>query len=149
MKRITSLLFLGILFAIVAAGCSSKLDGENWKLDKKHKPLPDFVLNTSDKIKETYVMAATYPEVVASVPCYCGCTVEGHKSNLDCFVDQVGGENAVEEWDSHGISCDTCIDIARDAVEMHLDGKSPKKIYDLITKKYEDFGDPTPTPEPK
>jgi cytochrome c-type biogenesis protein CcmH/NrfF len=32
---------------------------------------------------------------------------------------------------------------------MNLSGKSPKKIYDLIVKKYGDFGDPTPTPEPK
>jgi len=32
---------------------------------------------------------------------------------------------------------------------MHLDGKSPKDIYKLITAKYKDLGDPTPTPEPK
>jgi hypothetical protein len=32
---------------------------------------------------------------------------------------------------------------------MHLDGKSPKKIYDLIMTKYGNAGDPTPTPEPK
>jgi hypothetical protein len=104
MKRITSLLFLGILFAIMAAGCSSKLSDETWKLDKKHTPLPDFVLNTSEKIQETYVMAATYPEVVAQVPCYCGCENDGHKSNLDCFIKGMGPENAVEEWDSHGIA---------------------------------------------
>lgn len=102
MKRITTLLFLGILFAIVAAGCSSKF--EELKLDKKHSPLPDYVLNTSEKIQETYVMAATYPEVVAQVPCYCGCAMDGHKSNLDCFIGQVGEENAVEEWDAHGIA---------------------------------------------
>jgi hypothetical protein len=104
MKRITSLLFLGILFAIIAAGCSSKLNDQSWKLDKKHSPLPDFVLNTSEKIQETYVMAATYPEVVAQVPCYCGCVNDGHKSNLDCFIKGMGTENAVEEWDSHGIA---------------------------------------------
>lgn len=32
---------------------------------------------------------------------------------------------------------------------MHLNGKSPEKIYKLITEKYEDLGEPTPTPEPK
>jgi hypothetical protein len=32
---------------------------------------------------------------------------------------------------------------------LHLDGKSPKKIYELITGKYGNAGDPTPTPEPK
>jgi len=104
MKRITSLLFLFILLAIVAAGCGSKLDDESWKLDKKHQPLPDYVLNSSEIIQETYIMASTYPEVVASVPCYCGCVNDGHKSNLDCFVQSVGEGNAVEQWDSHGIS---------------------------------------------
>ncbi len=103
MKRIASLLFLGIVMAIVAAGCSSKIEG--LQLDKKHKPLPDYVLNSSEKIQETYVMAATYPEVLAQVPCYCGCyTSDGHESNLDCFVDQFGDNKAVSEWDSMGIS---------------------------------------------
>jgi rRNA processing protein Krr1/Pno1 len=41
------------------------------------------------------------------------------------------------------------VNIAREAVDMHLQGKSPKEIYNLITTKYEDLGDPTPTPAPK
>ncbi|MBO0960776.1 hypothetical protein J1P26_13815 [Neobacillus sp. MM2021_6] len=103
MKRITSLLFLFILIAIAAAGCSSKMDDVT--LDKKHTPLPDYVLNSSEKIQETYILASTYPEVVAQVPCYCGCFAQdGHKSNLDCFIDQMGSNNAVKEWDSMGIS---------------------------------------------
>lgn len=32
---------------------------------------------------------------------------------------------------------------------MHQDGKSAKEIYHLITEKYKDAGEPTPTPEPK
>jgi hypothetical protein len=104
MKRITSLLFLFILIAIVAAGCSSKLDDKVWSLDKKHQPLPDYVLNSSDKIQETYVMAAENPEVVAQVPCFCGCVADGHKSNLDCFIKGMETDNAVEEWDAHGIA---------------------------------------------
>jgi Protein of unknown function with PCYCGC motif len=104
MKRMTTFFFLFILLAIVAAGCSSKLDDQSWKVDKKHTPLPDFVLNSSEKVQETYIMASTYPEVVAQVPCYCGCVADGHKSNLDCFVKSVGDDNAVQEWDTHGIS---------------------------------------------
>ncbi|MCL6571405.1 MAG: PCYCGC domain-containing protein, partial [Bacillus sp. (in: Bacteria)] len=39
------------------------------------------------------------------VPCYCGCGVsDGHKSNLDCFIDQFGNDNAVVEYDSMGIA---------------------------------------------
>jgi len=104
MKRMFSLVFLLTIVIVIAAGCGSKLKDQKWTLDKKHQPLADFVLNSSEKVQETYIMAAKYPEVVASVPCYCGCAADGHKSNLDCFVKQMGAENAVEEWDSHGIS---------------------------------------------
>jgi hypothetical protein len=31
---------------------------------------------------------------------------------------------------------------------MHLSGKSPKDIYHLISEKYKDLGDSTPTPAP-
>jgi Protein of unknown function with PCYCGC motif len=147
MKRRASLLFICILLVGIAAGCSTTK--VKWTLDKKHQPFPDYVLNSSAKVRETYIMASKYPKVVASVPCFCGCLVEGHKNNMNCFIQKMGKNNAVEQWDSHGISCDICINIAQDAVQMHLDGKNPKEIYHLITEKYKDMGDPTPTPEPK
>jgi len=103
MKRITSVLLSALLLAGVASGCSS--NKEKLVLDKKHKPLPDYVLNSTEKVQETYIMASKYPQVLASVPCYCGCYKEqGHESNLDCYVDKLGPGNAVEEWDSMSIS---------------------------------------------
>jgi hypothetical protein len=101
--KFTSLLLTGILTVGFVSGCSSNT--EELKLDPKHKPLPDYVLNSSELIKETYIMAATYPEVVASVPCYCGCNEQdGHMSNLDCYIDQMGTDNSVQEWDAMSIS---------------------------------------------
>lgn len=100
--------YLLLMFAILAIGvisaCSSdSADSGELKLDSKHTPLPDFVLATPEKVQETYVMAAEYPEVLTSVPCYCSCgTGAGHKSNLDCFVKGMGNDNAVTEWDNHG-----------------------------------------------
>lgn len=103
MKKKYAFVFTGILLAGIISGCSS--NKEELVLDKKHKPLPDYVLDTSEMIKETYVMAASKPEVLASVPCYCGCYEgDGHTSNLDCFVDQMGTNNEVTEWDAMGIS---------------------------------------------
>lgn len=32
---------------------------------------------------------------------------------------------------------------------MHQDGQSIKKINELITEKYADYGEPTPTPKPE
>ena len=103
LKRFTSLLFTGLVTLILLAGCGS--EKKELTLNSKHKELPDYVLNTSDLIKETYIMAAEYPKVLASVPCYCGCYGEdGHISNLDCFVDQMGSDKEVIEWDSMSIS---------------------------------------------
>ncbi len=103
MKRFILFLVTGIVALSLLSGCSS--DKEKLSLGSKDKALPDYVLNTSDKIKETYIMAATYPQVLASVPCYCGCgTSDGHKSNLDCFVAQFGEDQNVVEWDSMGVS---------------------------------------------
>lgn len=103
LKRITSLLFTGIVSLGLLSACGS--DKEELALDPKHKELPDYVMNTSEKIQETYIMAAQYPQVLASVPCYCGCYAEdGHISNLDCYVNQMGSDNEVVEWDPMSIS---------------------------------------------
>ncbi|GHH96953.1 hypothetical protein AM1BK_04960 [Neobacillus kokaensis] len=103
MKRLFSLIIICMTMIHIVAACSS--NEANVTLDKKHKPLPDYVLNSSEKIKETYIMVSNYPEVVANVPCYCGCFAQdGHKSNLDCYIDHFGENNAVEEWDAMSIS---------------------------------------------
>jgi hypothetical protein len=103
LKRFTSLLFTGLV-SLILAGCGDS-DNKELTLNSKHKELPDYVLGTSDLIKETYIMAAEYPKVLASVPCYCGCYGEdGHISNLDCFVDQMGSNNEVIEWDAMSVS---------------------------------------------
>lgn len=112
--------------------------------------LPDYIMNTSEKIKDTYIMAATYPEALSAAPCFCGCfTADGHESVLDCFVDSVGEDKNVTGWDQMGISCDICVVIANEATEMYLADKDLKEINSFITKKYEDYGEPTPTPVPK
>lgn len=105
MKRITTIFVLCISIALLIAGCGSQVDNKKFTLDKKHQPLPDYVLNAPEKVQQTYVIASEYPAVLGNVPCYCGCGINnGHKSNLDCFVGQFGNDNAVEAWDSMGVS---------------------------------------------
>ncbi|PLR99903.1 hypothetical protein CVD19_02290 [Bacillus sp. T33-2] len=105
MKRVAVLLLTGILTVGVASGCGSGNEKEAIKLDPKHAAMADFVLDSSPIVQETYLMAAEKPEVLASVPCFCSCGESaGHMSNLDCFVKGMGPDNAVTEWDPHGIS---------------------------------------------
>jgi hypothetical protein len=105
MKVFHAMIFTGILAGSLLSGCNSEESSKELVLDAKHKPLPDYVLNSSPIVQETYLLAAKYPDVVSSVPCYCGCFAEdGHESNLDCFIGEMGSENEVVEWDPMSIS---------------------------------------------
>ena len=42
------------------------------------------------KAKEAYQVAKEIPEILAQVPCFCGCKAVGHENLLDCFVDEHG-----------------------------------------------------------
>lgn len=104
MKRSRFLLLIVAILGIGIISACNSLDTESVKLDPKHAALPDFVTQSPKKVQETYVLAGEYPEVLESVPCYCGCGAEsGHESNLDCFVAGMDG-STVTEWDQHGIS---------------------------------------------
>ncbi|RHW38894.1 hypothetical protein D1B31_12990 [Neobacillus notoginsengisoli] len=103
MKRSRFLLLIMAILAIGIISACSSLDTANLELDQKHLALPDYVTNSPKKVEETYLLAAQYPEVLESVPCYCGCGAEsGHENNLDCFVVDMDDNQAVTEWTPHG-----------------------------------------------
>jgi len=42
------------------------------------------------KAKDAYQVAKEIPEILAQIPCFCGCRAIGHENLLDCFVDEHG-----------------------------------------------------------
>lgn len=57
--------------------------------DSLPTPLP--AERFTGRIREAYQAAADIPEVLAGLHCYCGCDKSlGHRSLLDCFVDDHG-----------------------------------------------------------
>ncbi len=40
--------------------------------------------------REGYLIAKEIPEILAQLPCFCGCEAIGHETLLDCFVDEHG-----------------------------------------------------------
>ncbi len=38
--------------------------------------------------RKGYLIAKEIPEILAQLPCFCGCEAVGHESLLDCFVDK-------------------------------------------------------------
>ena len=84
--------------------------------------------NFEGRAREAYQAARDIPEVLADLPCFCGCAVNaGHKSNLFCFKDR------------HGEECAMCQDIALVARAMHDQGNSVEKIRDEIIARYSQY----------
>ena len=77
------------------------------------------------KARAAYQVAKDMPDVLAELPCFCGCmTALGHESNLFCFKDE------------HGSGCNICEDIALDARDMHDKGLSIDRIKQAIRQKF-------------
>lgn len=55
-------------------------------------------------VRAAYTFAAEHPEVLAYVPCYCGCERSGHRGNDDCFVSGRAANGDVTEWEPHGMT---------------------------------------------
>ncbi|MFK2824138.1 PCYCGC motif-containing (lipo)protein [Bacillus sp. B190/17] len=167
MKLLYYFAVLGTLLALIA-GCSSKTENEksgdadssehghlhtqpNGDLQETTSSvddLPQFLNDKDDQMKAIYAAAAKNPDVLASMPCYCGCgDSAGHQSNLNCFVADISEGQVV--WDDHGTRCGVCLEIAAESVLMSQDGKSLKDIRRYIDEKYkEGYAKPTPTPMP-
>ncbi len=97
-------------------------------------------------VQATYEFAARHPEVLRYVPCFCGCEERGHKDVHDCFVSgrDVSGKPT---WNVHGIGCGICIDVAREAMQMHNAGSTLADLRAAIDRKY-GSENPTSTPTP-
>jgi len=102
-------------------------------------------------VQQVFEFAARHPEVLSYVPCFCGCENPqlGHKGNHDCFVKSRAANGMVTAWEPHGIGCQICIDVGREAMLMFNSGSSVTAIRAAIEKKYGAyFGSSTPTPMP-
>ena len=114
-------------------------------------PLPlvaNLVPRAPQVIRDAYIFAAQNPQVLEYVPCFCGCETRGHKRNADCFVQSRNPDGSVREWDTHGMACIVCIDVARDAMQMRASGARVEDIRNAVESKYAAYERQTPTPLP-
>lgn len=57
---------------------------------------PEEVRQAAAEIRELYEFAARRPDVLRYMPCFCGCWRDGHRSNYDCFIDEVHPDGRVD-----------------------------------------------------
>ena len=118
--------------------------------DPRWPPLPlgGLPARRLEHIREAYAFAARRPDVMQYIPCYCGCSRFGHRSNEDCYVRR-RREGVVPTWNSHGITCGICVDVTRDVAGMIAERKSADEIRRSVDAKYfAVFGRSTTTPNP-
>ena len=108
--------------------------------------LPDYAYTSAASLR-AYTVALRIPEVLETIPCYCGCVgmehlQTSHKHLRDCFIFDDG------TFDDHASYCDICIYEALDVEKWYGEGVPVKDIRARIDAKYGNgrFGPPTKTP---
>ena len=111
--------------------------------------VPNMVPRSPELVNAAYEFAARNPGVLEYVPCFCGCESAGHTGNADCFVESRNADGSVRSWDTHGMACLVCIDVAQLAMQLHASGGSVRDIRSVVEDKYLPRAvSHTPTPAP-
>jgi uncharacterized protein with PCYCGC motif len=97
------------------------------------RPFPDWAY-TMPKGGEAYAAAYSRLDLMATLPCFCGCMAfeQPHGGLRDCFVNPSG------EIDPHAAFCETCQEEAIDAVAWDKQGVGWGEIHERIVSKYAD-----------
>jgi hypothetical protein len=76
------------------AGLLARPDRDEWPSAFRRAPV---------SAQAAYRYAVGHRDELRYVPCYCGCGADGHRSNWDCYVDELrpGGEVLL---DDHGFA---------------------------------------------
>lgn len=109
--------------------------------------LPEFLQDAPIRVREAYRFAIANPDELAKYPCYCGCNLMGHKSNLHCYITEVSLPTT-PEFDTHASGCGICVDITQDVMRLLREGKHSPEIRTYIDAQYSRFGPSTDTPLP-
>ncbi|HET7010475.1 MAG TPA: PCYCGC motif-containing (lipo)protein [Anaerolineales bacterium] len=133
MSRRMSLAVGVLTVGLLASACSSNAQGPmqaDWPEDIRSAPVV---------VRRAYAFAHEHPEVLSSIPCYCGCGVLGHTSNYACYIagEDLDG-NLV--YDPHALACSICVDITLDASRLTEDGRSTAEIRSYIDSTYSRYG---------
>jgi len=101
--------------------------------------LPAEMRQAPASVREAYQFAGANPEILRSLPCYCGCGAMGHASNLDCYVSEIALTGEIS-YDTHALGCSICVDITQDTMRLLRQGTSLEEIRATIDSTYSAFG---------
>lgn len=101
-----------------------------------HGVLPTIIHHTGHDTVDAYTAALKHPDVLAAVPCTCGCMpMLDHRHNLDCYIDEVLADGTVA-FDMHGLYCLVCQWITQDVVEGAAAGMDDDALRTMVMERY-------------
>ena len=97
-------------------------------------------VSTTKRSRQAYELAFTNLELMATLPCYCGCAAltSPHASLRECFLQPSG------RIEQHASGCGTCQDEAIDAVAWAGSGMSWTDVHNRIVASYSGLGPGSP-----
>jgi len=135
-----SLLMLLVVFSGLLTACGAKTSDDNPDLAMASlDEMPSEVKNAPVAVKQAYQFNVANPDVMAQIPCYCGCGSMGHTSNYSCYVSSVDADGKVK-YDTHALGCSICVDITQDTMRLLKQGKSVPEIKAYVDQTYAQYG---------
>ena len=136
-----TLLFSGLALAVssTVSACGPRPAGAIELPMAPMSGMPSDVRSAPVSVQQAYQFAVANPEVLQSIPCYCGCGVMGHTSSYDCYVaDQVS--DGTFRFEDHALGCSICVDIVHDTMRMLREGKDLHQVRTAIDQTYSRYG---------
>lgn len=131
-------ILLGAILALLLAACGGSAAPDSIRLAPE-SVLPPDLRQAPAAVREAYRFAAANQELLSHIPCYCGCAAQGHRNNLDCYIKEVKPDGTIE-FERHALLCSVCVDITRDVMRLHSQGKSAAEIKAYIDQTYSQYG---------
>ena len=135
------LLYLSLIVVVLATtlpACSTPDMTEGLHMMSLDE-MPMDVQSAPVTVQTAYQFAAANPEILANIPCYCGCGNVGHLSNYDCYVSSMDADGSLT-FDQHALGCSICVDITQDVMRMLQEGKTPEDIRAYVDSTYSKYG---------
>ena len=131
------LLITATVGSVVAVGVSTLPNLPSLVQAQQHA-LPGWATTTTQSTR-AYHAALDQPDLLASLPCFCGCVAmqPPHRNLYDCFVNPDG------TFDTHAAGCTTCQDEALAARGWADQGLSAPAIRTQIVAAFSDRGPST------
>jgi hypothetical protein len=133
----TALVLVGGVLAGCAGGSASPV-ARSLEMAPLHD-MPMDVQQAAVAVQESYQFAAANPELLAEIPCYCGCGPLGHTSNYDCYVAEVASDGAIS-FDPHALGCLVCVEITQDTMRILREGGSLADAREYVDTTYARYG---------